>query len=220
MRLARELERRLERLVEGATAAVFRGTLHPVDIADRMIRQLEFLESVGFAGEEIPNHITVTLSRTDLDDRIDRVALGGELMGAVEATAEERGWRLNGPVEVEVVSLDGVPKGLVECTGTTVIGDRPAWGQLIRVDGGGGYALTDNRVTIGRALECDVSIQVPEISRQHALVVRSAAGYEISDLGSSNGTGVNGRRVDDTAVHIVPGDEIDLGNVVMAFRTV
>ena len=46
MGLARELERRLERLVDGATAAVFRGRMHPVDMAEHLVRPVEFVAEV------------------------------------------------------------------------------------------------------------------------------------------------------------------------------
>ena len=43
MKLARGIEQRLENLVDGVSASVFRGTMHPVTIASRLVRQLEFL---------------------------------------------------------------------------------------------------------------------------------------------------------------------------------
>ena len=220
MRLARELERRLERLVEGATAAVFRGKLHPVDIADRMIRQLEFLEEEGFAGPEVPNHVTLTLSPADIDLAAVGIGLNAELARAVTVTAADRGWRINGPVSVDVEVDESVPRGVVECEGDTVPGPLPAWAHLIALDGSGAQPFADNRVMIGRAPQCDIVLAVPEVSRQHALVVRSSGTTTITDLGSSNGTAVNGRLLDDDPAHLVPGDEIVLGSHHYGFRTI
>jgi Protein of unknown function (DUF3662)/FHA domain len=220
MRLARELERRLERLVEGATAAVFRGKLHPVDIADRMIRQLEFLEEEGFAGPEIPNRITITLSPADVDLDGAGPGLSTELARAVTVTAAHRGWRINGPVSVEVVTDDAVPRGVVECHGTTLNGPLPPWGHLIALDGSGAREITDNRVVVGRAPQCDIVLAMSEVSRQHALIARSGGSTTITDLGSSNGTVVNGRLIGDDPSHLVPGDEVVLGTVRFGFRTI
>jgi hypothetical protein len=219
MRLARELERRLERLVEGATAAVFRGKLHPVDIADRMIRQLEFLEEEGFAGRQIPNRITITLSPADIDIEAVGPELTAELGRAVVVTAADRGWRINGPVKVAVETDNAVPRGVVECAGKVEPGPLPAWGHLIGLDGGGAAVLADNRVVIGRAPQCDIVIPLAEISRQHAVIVRRGGGYQVADLGSSNGTTVNGRRLGDDPMHLVPGDEVGLGGHAYGFRT-
>jgi len=220
MRLARELERRLERLVEGATGAVFRGRMHPVDIADRMIRQLEFLEAEGFCGPQIPNALTVRMSPQDLDPVIDLDALGAELARAVEFTSRDRGWRINGSIHVDVMTDQRVPRGVLECEGSTKNGPLPPWGQLIGVDGEDAYHLTDNRMSIGRAYECDITIARAAVSRQHLLVIRSRGGYQVADLGSSNGTYVNGERVDIGPTPIVPGDNIVIGDIPFSFRTV
>lgn len=64
---------------------------------------------------------------------------------------------------------------------------------------------------IGRAPECDISVQGEEISRRHALVKPTTDGLSVEDLGSSNGTYVNGRRVQQA--FLSPGDELKLDTV-------
>jgi len=76
MGLARELERRLERLVDGASAAVFRGRMHPVDMADHLVRQVDFMQEEGDTGPIIPNRLVFRVNPTDLDAGIDRSQLG------------------------------------------------------------------------------------------------------------------------------------------------
>ena len=66
-------------------------------------------------------------------------------------------------------------------------------------------------VAIGRAAECDISVQAEEISRRHALVKPSGDGLSVEDLGSSNGTYINGRRVQQGFLN--PGDELRLDAV-------
>jgi hypothetical protein len=138
----------------------------------------------------------------------------------VSVTAADRGWRINGPVAVAVAVDDSVPRGVVECDGTTVTGALRAWGHLIALDGRGAHELGDNRVMIGRAPQCDIVINIPEISRQHAVIVRSGGGTTITDLGSSNGTMLNRRRLRDEPAHLSPGDEIVLGDHHYGFRTI
>ena len=62
MGLARELERRLERLVDGATAAVFRGKMHPVDMAEHLVRQVDFMQVVGLVPGAGPQYSTAPLT--------------------------------------------------------------------------------------------------------------------------------------------------------------
>ena len=66
-------------------------------------------------------------------------------------------------------------------------------------------------VAIGRAVECDISVQGDEISRRHALVKPTPEGLSVEDLGSSNGTYVNGKRVQQA--FLAPGDELKLDTV-------
>jgi len=65
-------------------------------------------------------------------------------------------------------------------------------------------------VRIGRAPDCDVIIDRQEVSRHHAELLRiDATSYELRDLGSTNGTSVNGVRIETAMVG--DGDEIRLG---------
>jgi S-DNA-T family DNA segregation ATPase FtsK/SpoIIIE len=56
-------------------------------------------------------------------------------------------------------------------------------------------ALEKSRITLGRA-DCDISLQDPELSRQHALISIHGMSARLEDLGSTNGTFVDGERVE------------------------
>lgn len=71
--------------------------------------------------------------------------------------------------------------------------------------------------TLGRSRECDVVVSDANVSRQHAELRRTAAGWQLYDLGSTNGTRVNGRQVDGSEP-LRSGDEIELGASVMTFE--
>jgi pSer/pThr/pTyr-binding forkhead associated (FHA) protein len=73
-------------------------------------------------------------------------------------------------------------------------------------------------VTIGRA-ECDVELNDPDASRRHAAVRQVDGGLAIEDLGSTNGTFVNDRRISGI-VQIAPGDRVRFGNTVWRLVTV
>jgi hypothetical protein len=73
-------------------------------------------------------------------------------------------------------------------------------------------ALPAAVMTIGRASDCDCVIAEPSVSRRHASLRRAGDRWLLRDLGSSNGTRVNGIRVTDE-VEIRPGDQLNLGGV-------
>lgn len=74
------------------------------------------------------------------------------------------------------------------------------------------FALTHDVTTIGRAEGCDMRIPLGEVSRKHCSIVKSDDDQlVIQDLGSSNGTFVNSRRVQQVA--LAAGDQIRVGSV-------
>lgn len=75
------------------------------------------------------------------------------------------------------------------------------------------FDLIQDKITIGRSPANEISITDPEISRKHAQLIRQESGYALEDLGSTNGSFVNDRRVVGlTPLH--PGDVIDLGEAI------
>jgi sigma-B regulation protein RsbU (phosphoserine phosphatase) len=72
-------------------------------------------------------------------------------------------------------------------------------------------------VEIGRAAVADVALADPSISRRHASLVRRGDVWLVHDLGSQNGTAVNGRLLREPAA-LKDGDEIRLGAIVLEFR--
>ena len=70
------------------------------------------------------------------------------------------------------------------------------------------------RFTIGRTRDCDLCLTDLSVSRMHALLVRREDGWVLSDLGSHNGTRLNGWLVRE-AVRVRAGDRVEFGS--MAF---
>src|SRR6187402_2285480 len=69
---------------------------------------------------------------------------------------------------------------------------------------------------IGRREDCDLRIPLGDVSRKHCRVVRSGDVMSIEDLGSSNGTFVNGQRVQETV--LAAGDTVQVGPVVFCVQ--
>ena len=89
-------------------------------------------------------------------------------------------------------------------------------GQALLVGEGRRNVLSGSRVVVGRSREADIVLQDPNISRRHAELRRGDAGWQIVDLGSTNGIKVNGRRVDQAALR--PGDQITVGVTDLTFE--
>ncbi len=71
--------------------------------------------------------------------------------------------------------------------------------------------------TLGRSRQCDVVLNDPNVSRQHAEIRPRGGSWVLSDLGSTNGSCLNGRRIDGPEV-LKRGDEIELGTSALTFE--
>lgn len=76
------------------------------------------------------------------------------------------------------------------------------------------FRLTEDKTLLGRDPSALISLPVLPISRRHALITRRESYYYLCDLGSLNGTYVNGLPVSETPVRLKDGDEIVVGGVV------
>ena len=76
--------------------------------------------------------------------------------------------------------------------------------------------LKPGKIVIGRHDDCQIRIPAANVSRHHCEVVSGGAGVRIRDLGSSNGTFVNGHKVDD--VELSPGDVLEIGTLLFVVR--
>lgn len=93
------------------------------------------------------------------------------------------------------------------------------WAYLIIKHGedrGKDFKIVKDETTIGREQENDIVIPNPTVSRFHAKIIRTEDKYFIEDLGSANGTLVNGIKVNKELLH--DGDIIQLGDVVLVFK--
>jgi pSer/pThr/pTyr-binding forkhead associated (FHA) protein len=80
------------------------------------------------------------------------------------------------------------------------------------------FQLQADRTTVGKAAENDISLaEDPTASHLHAILERFPAGWCVTDLGSSNGTWVNGERIW-SSLRLRHGDEIRVGQSRLIFR--
>jgi len=80
------------------------------------------------------------------------------------------------------------------------------------------FNLAANRVVLGRSAQCDFAVEEESVSRSHAEITRTSAGYRIRDLGSTNGTRRNDQPVTGPQP-LADGDLVGLGRVGLKFLT-
>ena len=225
----RDFERRLGGLVEGLFSKTFRSGVQPVEIAKRVVRSMDDGKQVSVNEVWAPNHFEVSLSAEDAP-RFQQIetALTTELSSVIRETAAERGWGLMGPPEVELFVDNALRKGDLEVGASLVQGEQtataepvvPATRAQLRVhENGGVRAIPVDRelLTIGRLADCEVVVDDTGASRRHAQVRTIDGVSTVTDLGSTNGTKVNGRDVQ--SAQLADGDSITVGTTQIEYRS-
>jgi Protein of unknown function (DUF3662)/FHA domain len=214
------VERRLERAIEGAFARAFKSEIRPVEIGRRLVRHMDLDVTVGVRGEVVaPNAFEVHISPEDLE-RFGELAqvLPAELAGALEEHAADERYVLKGPLAVQLVPTNRY-SGTFEVLAAIKPGVRrtapQAW--LVQADGTKTAVRADDPVTIGRLPECDIVTADPNVSRRHAEIRVVDGRVRVVDLGSLNGTQVNGRGVPtgNDGAEAVAGDRINVGALAL-----
>jgi Protein of unknown function (DUF3662)/FHA domain len=205
-----QFERRLERLVEGAFAKAFRSGLQPVEVGRRLTREMDLRRTVAPRGTLVPNKFFVALSAFDRQRFASfESELVAELVAAARDHARTEDYLFLGPVEVELSTDEDLTPGTMLVAGEMAPSDAgPA--TLVLPDGNR-IPVGKETLTIGRLADCGIVLSDPNISRRHAEVRKDtdAGGHMIVDLGSTNGTKVNGTLVKQHRLR--DGDEITLG---------
>lgn len=226
MPILRDFERRLGGLVEGLFSKAFRSGLQPVELAKRILREMDAGKTVGVSEIWAPNRFELYVSEED-GERFEQMesALVAELNTVVRDNAAERGWGLVGPPDVELFTDEELRRGDLVVTASLVEGEErfePAAETsatvILHEDGSTrSISLSREVMTIGRLPECDVVLKDKGASRRHAQLRNQGGSWSITDLGSTNGTKLNGQTVQ--AHGLDDGDRITIGSTTLEFRS-
>ena len=209
-------ERRLERLVEGAFGKAFRSGLQPVEIARRLLREMDANRTIGVRGSTAPNQYLVCLATPDAE-RFDEYAdvLERELADEVRTHAREEGYHFLGPLSVQLVEDPRLRRGDLEIEASMKEGTGGRVGSL-QLSDGRRLPLGEHVFTIGRLPDSDLKVEDALASRRHAEIRPEPDGYRLVDLGSLNGTTVNATPVKEHL--LIEGDIIGIGAVAVRFE--
>ena len=212
-----QFENRLERLVEGTLAKPFRSNFQPVEIGRRLTREMDLHRRVGVHGLIAPNSFIVTLAPDDVDRFSNFMdALARELADAAREHAKIEGYSFIGPVDVQILEGTRLRAGRFVVTAElTEADDRLPLAELV-LPNGTRIELTGEPIVIGRMPECDVVLSDSNVSRRHAELRRNGDNTFITDLGSTNGTKVNGVSVHEQM--LTSGDQITVGSTTIIFE--
>lgn len=251
MSVLQRFEKRLEGLVEGAFAKVFKGVVHPVEILNAMQREAEAHKAILAGGRTlVPNRYVIDLSPYDHSRLAPyAAALAQELAQSQAEYIGEQAWTVYGDVIVEIERGDGLDTGMFRVTAEVYTGGDvapappsyapapeagyppqyeqagypgqpmpggPARNARLVSGDGRTYPLAIGSTVIGRGDQANMRLPDVGISRRHARLDFDGAQVVLTDLGSTNGTMVNGQRV--SAVALNPGDMIQLGTTTLTFR--
>jgi hypothetical protein len=257
-------ERRLEGMVGLAFARVFKGKVHPAEIAHALQREADEQRSVLSGGRVLsPNLFVVTLGPVDFDNLAEwSEQLAAELADMVAEHIETEGYQTFGEIQVRLERDEELRTGVFEVAGhvsdtgagqraepaaaappappglpplpplpsvrvgatdtgaqePSIVGRRgQRVAHVLVVDGPGTkHVLEPGSNVLGRGTEADVRLPDTGVSRKHADVQLSGGTVVVEDLGSTNGTLVNGRRV--ARQELADGDVIRIGHSVLVYR--
>lgn len=219
MGLLDSFEKGLERVVNGAFAKTFRSGIQPVEIASALRREVDTRAAVVSRDRIlVPNSFTVMLSP---DDYSRMTALGStlqtELTGMLQTHATSQRYSFAGPIEIKLTADNAVSSGTLRVTSQTASADRVSWRAVVDIDGTR-HPLSKARTVIGRGSDADITIADAGTSRRHVEILWDGERAMARDLGSTNGSMLDGRRFTEAALE--PDSTIRIGRTQIVFRVI
>ena len=218
MGLLDSFEKGLERAVNGAFAKTFRSGVQPVEIASALRAELDARAAVVSRDRILaPNSFTVRLAPSD-EERMRALGstLGEELHTLVTAHARAQGYSFAGPVTIGIQRDDDLTTGTLRVDSQSAQG-AVAWRGVIDINGAR-HVLGKGRTVIGRGSDADITIPDAGTSRRHVEILWDGERAMVRDLGSTNGTKLDGRRV--TEAPLPPDSTVTIGRTDIVFRVV
>lgn len=231
MGLLDKVERGIEKAVRGVFSTGSRAQVEPVEIASRLRTEVDNKAITIAAGRTLaPNVFDVLLSSDDFQRAQEwGTPLAEELCDVVINHVRSQGYTLQGPVRISFRRDEEHRAGNFDITSRTEKSSapaqpgahgnlpaaptrRPAQLQPVLDIDGQRYSLNAPSIVLGRSSEADILIDDTGVSRRHLEILTGPGTAQAIDLGSTNGSYVNGQK-------IVGGSELADGATIMMGRT-
>ena len=241
------VERRIENVFDGLFSRAFRSGIKPLQIGRRLLQVVDGERHVDAQGRRVvPNSYLVQLSPADREGFADlEPALHQELTIALREYVSQEGYHVDGKPRVAFHTNPDLKKGRFEIEARNVDQGSPAPAvsepttpdtpapatpaltvvhdafdrppAVLTLPGGQRVEIREGHYVMGRSLDSDVVVNDSNVSRRHAEFVCAAGEVVVRDLGSTNGTEVNGVAVTGEQI-LRHGDVIGLGAVTITFE--
>ena len=210
-------ERQVERLVGGAFAKTFTSGVHPIEIVAAIKKELDATATqVTRTRALAPHSFSVGLSPID-HERLSQLgaSLIIEIEEALRGYHQSRGYLSTDALQIVLEPRSTLAEGMVDVrsdpVGPVVWIPSVTW-KSIR------YPLTRASTIIGRGTESDVHVVAPGVSRHHAEIRWNGKRSEVVDLGSTNGTTLDGESI--TRAALPDSCTLGVGQARIVFQVV
>jgi hypothetical protein len=219
-----------EAVFEGSFRRLFSSRLQPIEVARALERIMFDQKIVGTSSPEVPNIFIARLHPQDFERFASfKGSVEKEAAAYLDRRAAEEGCRPIGRIRVELAEDPSVSKSVVRGEarfsdeGQTAVPPTehtrrfspvrtpaaPGRALHIKAEDGQEITVDSESIRIGRGIDNDLVLRDVRVSRHHAAIEPSPHGWIVRDLQSTNGTFVNGRRVDEEELD--PKAELSLG---------
>jgi hypothetical protein len=249
MALLRSIESKIEGLFEGVFGRAFRTHVQPIELARKLVKEMDDHRTVSVSRVYVPNEYTLYLCTQDRRQFSGyEPSLVSELQEYLAEHARRERYALLTPPRVLVTTDDDLAIGEFGI-GTRLVADeasaeappppdlpleQPEHTMVYRAPAaveadagtpepeqatvtleGKTRTISAPRAVLGRSRDCEVRLGDANVSRKHAEIRHEDDTWWIVDLGSTNGTLVNGRRA--KRERLTAGDRITLGSTEIVF---
>ena len=214
----KKVENKLEKFVEGTFAKFFSSELKPVEISRKIVREIELNRSIGVHGDYLaPNDFDVVISESDYSNFIEaKEPLEQELQETIRDYCYQESYIFLGSINVSIKKEENLRTGTLRIDARLKQDENGCPPGALVLPNGSRVLIGSRVITIGRLQDSTICIDDPSISRNQAEVLLREKGYLLSDLGSTNGTLVNGHRISQHL--LVDHDQIEFGSYKIRFE--
>jgi hypothetical protein len=236
MGLLDKVERGIEKAVRGVFSTGSRAQVEPVEIASHLRREVDNKALTIAAGRTLaPNVFDVLLSDDDFQRAQEwGTPLAEELCDVVINHVRSQGYTLQGPVRISFRRAEERRAGDFEIKSRTEKASVPAQPgvqagmpaaptrqpsrqqPVLDIDGQR-YSLNAPSIVLGRSSDADILIDDTGVSRRHLEIRTGQGAAQAIDLGSTNGSYVNGHKIVGSS-ELTDGSTITMGRTKIIFR--